>query len=382
MSSQLLQLLNQWFPQRDAIPWVLGTVYKTQGHCYRKAGAMMLFNGLGQKMGLLSGGCLESDLQQHARRLMQSGGSICLSYDASDEDDLAFRLGIGCGGKVYIVLQAIHADNHYLYLPEVRQSLLHKRETYYLQHIPEEGALSSQSSQSAYLERAHLDRRALNSEQLCSVESLQAVMPDSPVVDVLANVLNPSDQFEFPSAHIGIYRSKLLESKRGCCLLSCLSPPVHLLIVGGGADAMPVASIAAQLGWHVTVADHRPANARAEFFPQAMVLRSTEGELIDYVEEQHVDAAILMSHSVSIDARALSLLQQYKGLHYLALLGPASRRKDVLDKAGLTEENLAVPVSGPAGFDLASNSPESIALSILSECHAQLYQGSGQAMSV
>ncbi|MFC6672816.1 XdhC family protein [Marinobacterium aestuariivivens] len=123
MANQLTRLLLQWYPQRDALEWVLGTVYRTEGPSYRKAGAMMLFNSLGQAFGMLSGGCLESDIQRHARRVMQSGQALTLCYDGSDEDDLSFQLGIGCGGTVHILLQPIRADNDYLQPDLVHRAL-------------------------------------------------------------------------------------------------------------------------------------------------------------------------------------------------------------------------------------------------------------------
>ena len=63
----------------------------------------MLINGYGQHFGLLSGGCLEADILRRARRVMQRGETELLVYDGSDEDDWSFRLGIGCGGKVFIM---------------------------------------------------------------------------------------------------------------------------------------------------------------------------------------------------------------------------------------------------------------------------------------
>ena len=45
MSNQLSALLNEWHKAKDDTEWVLGTVYKTEGSAYRKAGAMMLING-------------------------------------------------------------------------------------------------------------------------------------------------------------------------------------------------------------------------------------------------------------------------------------------------------------------------------------------------
>ena len=45
MSNQLNTLLNAWHKGKSDTDWVLGTVYKTEGSAYRKAGAMMLING-------------------------------------------------------------------------------------------------------------------------------------------------------------------------------------------------------------------------------------------------------------------------------------------------------------------------------------------------
>ena len=138
MANQLVELLRLWHPRRDELDWVLGTVYKTEGPCYRKAGAMMFFNSLGQQMGLLSGGCLESDLQQHARRVMQQGKAITLCYDATDEDDISFQLGIGCGGVVHILLQPVSWANHYLGLVDVLDALNSRKQGHYHQLIPGE----------------------------------------------------------------------------------------------------------------------------------------------------------------------------------------------------------------------------------------------------
>ena len=52
----------------------------------------MLFNSLGQQFGLLSGGCLESDIQRYAKEVMASGQPTTICYDGSDEDDISFQL--------------------------------------------------------------------------------------------------------------------------------------------------------------------------------------------------------------------------------------------------------------------------------------------------
>ncbi|MCV6588569.1 MAG: XdhC family protein [Marinobacterium sp.] len=328
MSNHLKTLLTQWYPQRDNTDWVLGTVYKTEGPCYRKAGAMMLFSGLGQQLGMLSGGCLESDIQTHARKVMQQGQCITLCYDGSDEDDLSFQLGIGCGGTVYISLHPINRDNDYLQLHKVYQALQHRHPGQYQLNID-----TTQASFTADISTA--------------VSRLQ-------------------------------HRARLDTDAAGQHWLTALvTPPAHLLVVGGGIDARPVVAMAHQLGWQTSLWDPRPANGRREFFMDADQLLNGP---VTQLAELDIDAAILMSHNIKLDAAALASLSD-KPLDYIALLGPLNRKQQVLAQSGITESQLHCPLAGPAGLSIGGELPESIALSILSECHAALYGRSGGSFS-
>ena len=68
-------------------------------------------------------------------------------------------------------------------------------------------------------------------------------------------------------------------------------------------------------------------------------------------------------------------------LRYLGLLGPTNRLEEVMKSAGLRRSDLPVKLSGPAGLYLGGDLPESIALSIIAECHAALHSGNGQSIS-
>ena len=48
----------------------------------------MLFNSIGQQFGLLSGGCLEANIQLRAAQVMSTQKSITLCYDGADEDEI------------------------------------------------------------------------------------------------------------------------------------------------------------------------------------------------------------------------------------------------------------------------------------------------------
>src|SRR5690606_40945639 len=59
-------------------------------------------------------------------------------------------------------------------------------------------------------------------------------------------------------------KAQLVEEGESLWLCTGVAPPPHLLIVGGGIDARPLATIGHQLGWHISVWDPRPANRSEE----------------------------------------------------------------------------------------------------------------------
>ena len=326
MTMQLAAMLSRWAPQRDAEEWILGTVYKTEGSSYRKPGAISLISSGGEQLGLLSGGCLEADIRLNARKVMASGVPVCIRYDGDDEDDLSYRLGIGCGGVVHVLLEPIKTENNYQGLLEIHNSLLNRRSGYFKQHIP---AAGERSLSSEYVAKSPLTRKR--------------------------------------------EKSRLDESNGKTWLTSHITPAPHLLVAGGGIDAQPVVALANQLGWETTVWDPRPANARDEFFHMAdHRLRCPVEELSQWVTDNAVNAAMLMTHSVPMDAQSLSAVAGC-GLDYVGLLGPTHRREEVFVEAGLNDDEYLPRVDGPAGFDIGGELPESIALSVIAKCHDAIF---------
>lgn len=334
MANQLQALLELWHRHKSTRKWVLGTVYKTSGPCYRKAGAMMLFDDLGRHYGLLSGGCLEADIQRHAQRVFRSGLSKILCYDGSDEDDLSFQLGIGCGGTVHILLQPLFAANQYLQLEQLRSHLLRRQPCHYRQKIPTAG------------------------ETVARISSARAI--------------------NFTS------RAELLHLDDGDWLQTPVAPLPHILLMGAGTDALPMAQLFLTQGWQVSLCDPRPANGRTAYFPGCNSYHCHPDELSAQLDLQQVDAAVVMNHNLELDAAALRALY-LQPLKYLGLLGPISRRDRVLRLAGLTLEqlnaSLPTPLRAPIGLNLGGELPESIALATCAEVHAVLHGADGRTLS-
>src|SRR5688572_21574545 len=94
-------------------PLVLATVVQTLGSTYRKAGAQMLIAADGRVAGLLSGGCLEADLMERARGVLESGETATVHYDTRSSDDVIWGIGLGCEGAMTILLSRLDRSNDY-----------------------------------------------------------------------------------------------------------------------------------------------------------------------------------------------------------------------------------------------------------------------------
>ena len=74
----------------------------------------MLIDANGVACGMLSGGCLESDLVVRAQIVLETGQSQTASYQLATGDEDVWGLGIGCDGSITIGLQAIRHENDYV----------------------------------------------------------------------------------------------------------------------------------------------------------------------------------------------------------------------------------------------------------------------------
>lgn len=107
--------LQRFFDKHKAReePLVLVSVRQTSGSTYSKAGDQMLIDCTGVGCGMLSGGCLESDLAVRAQVVFESGEPQSVTYELAAGDEDVWGLGVGCDGSMTIDLQLITADADY-----------------------------------------------------------------------------------------------------------------------------------------------------------------------------------------------------------------------------------------------------------------------------
>ena len=309
-----LELLLERAP--SALPSrVLATVVATAGSTYRKPGARMLLMADGSYIGLLSGGCLESDLQIHARDVLESGVARAVEYDTRGPDDTLFGVGAGCEGTMRVLLEPA-------------------------------GPVSP--AETALMAAGRATQRG---------ESVSLVM------------VHDSAQLR-----LGTYAADdaLPSTEASRAFVQLIDPPPHLLICGAAPDAQPVAGAARALGWRVTVVDHRPAYAVADRFAGAEVRVAAPKSLRAEVDLARCHAAVVMSHHLPSDEAYLRELAQAEVPAYIGLLGPKARRARLAKELGPSMEKLGARIRGPVGLDIGASTPEAIALSIVAQIHAWL----------
>lgn len=153
---------------------------------------------------------------------------------------------------------------------------------------------------------------------------------------------------------------------------------VRLLVCGAGNDAIPVVRFAAMAGWFVTVVDHRPSFASAERFPDAervihLDVSQPERALATAVRLDTFTAAVVMGHAAAHDRARLHELLAGTRLRYIGVLGPRRRTMELLDGApGVAAGVIPPNVYAPVGLDIGAETPDEIALAIVSECAAAL----------
>ncbi len=292
---RIIQTFHDW--QQTGEPLVLATVYDTAGSTYSKAGQRILIRGNADYQGLVSGGCLEGDLAERARAVLETGEPATVSYDMRDDGEDLFGLGVGCDGMIRVFLQALDQETEYEPFASIAQLLL-------------------------------TDHTSSVATVIASTD------PDLPPGVTLVWTLNPAERQSPAAPALGrliagcevAQASGIARFDSGedglAVLYAPLNPVPRLLVLGAGLDAVPVIGMAAELGWRVSVADHRPGYlAKHEFDGAERTVLVEPAALEREFKLGDFDAVIVMSHHLATDQAYLAQLAALE-LPYIGVLGP------------------------------------------------------------
>ncbi len=331
----------------------LATVVKIQGSSYRQPGARMLILEDGHWEGAISGGCLEGDALRKAREVMRSGAPRHITYDTRKDkpaDHIPFSMG--CEGVIDVLIEPlIHDKGNFhpitIFKEFIQSNRKHLLVTMY--HVTHE-------SMGVAGERLHIDHKGQIRDNF-SNEKLSKLVSDE-----AENMIHWNQSFQ---------KDIRVDNHQASLFYEILVPPIHLMIFGGGYDVIPVVNLAKNLGWHVTVADECIAKTFPQKFPSADQVLNIPGEDV-YRETRELNAsyALVMSHNFKYDREVLKGLGK-SDIPYIGLLGPKKRMKTMVEELKKSHkeplEDLNKKIFAPVGLNIGAETPDEIALSIISE---------------
>ncbi len=340
----LLQSFYAW--RAAAEPLALATVYETAGSTYSKAGQRILLAANGDYRGLVSGGCLEGDLAERARSVIASGKAAAVTYDLRDSADELWGLGVGCNGLLRVLLQPLLTANDYQPFGAIAECLAGTRRAA-VATVIESGRADLAVGATAVV--ADCDERVFGASEAG------------------ASLLRAAGRTALQAA-----AAHLVAEQSYRILHAPLQPIPRLLVLGAGLDALPLVGMGAELGWFVTVADHRPGYLTRGGFERAERAVLVEPQKLGAtLRLADFDAIVVMSHHLATDRHYLAELATVDS-RYLGVLGPRARRDRLLEELADAAPQLRERLKGPVGLDIGADSPESIALSILAELQSTL----------
>jgi xanthine dehydrogenase accessory factor len=337
----LVETFQSWSSQGEAL--VLVTVIETEGSTYSKAGRQLLMQADGTHAGLVSGGCLEGDLANHAQQVMASGVPALITYDMRDDADDLWGIGLGCNGLMRLLLQRVAADQNWQPFADMAEALADPAP-----HI----------------------------FTLVTTSTLPKLPAGSCMIDGVTNktLLQWPDKVKAAPHKLPQITHHTLPEGEVSVLHWQTQPWVRLLVLGAAPDALPVVRLARELGWVVVIADHRKSYLQANDFSSAdEILTINPDDISTQVTLNNFDAIIVMSHHLETDHKYLKRLTDCTAA-YIGLLGPAARKHKLLNDL---DKDLGKRLHGPVGLDIGADSPETIALALISEIQSVLSQPVG-----
>lgn len=173
-------------------------------------------------------------------------------------------------------------------------------------------------------------------------------------------------------------RSRLHEIGERRVFVEVQNPPKRLIIVGAVHIAQPLARMAAEAGYAVTVVDPRRAFASEARFSGVALLSDWPDDALAELAPDARTAIVTLTHDPKIDDPALHTALRSPAF-YVGALGSRrthAARVERLTAAGFAEEELA-RIHAPVGLDIGAVSPAEIAVAVLAQITDVLHRKSG-----
>lgn len=344
---------NVDFTQRKA---ALATIVKLYGSSYRRPGARMLITDDGRWEGAISGGCLEGDALRKARQVISSSKPMVVTYDTMNDDANNLGVGLGCNGIIDVLIEPIspnHFSNPIRFFKAFTENA--DKGTAVLATV-----FSAEGNTGLHVG----DRLMLQQDGTLVWNREEQSLPVFLTEDLKS------------IARSGHSQTKIYDLPQGKAevFIEILHPGIHLVVFGGGYDAIPVVRLAKEMGWHITVTDDCIAHLTPLRFPAAhQIVHAARESVLAHIPIHSFTAAVLMSHNYKYDMAVLEQLFT-TNIPYIGMLGPKKRSEKMFEQftqeGKIFNSEMLSRLHSPVGMDIGAETPDEIALSIITEIQA------------
>lgn len=333
------------------------TVTSVLGSTPRKPGAKMLVFADGTTIGTIGGGCGEAEGRREALNAIAAYTSKI--YHLNMTADMAQEEGMVCGGVMELFI------NYLGFQSPMEQTNLNKE---YLSAIKE----TTNPTIVTVIEA--LDEQLIGKKMFIKntgdvlgdlgLEELSRIAQESVKIggkSCQPQLISLDSEFEpcVSSVTKAAYR----------LLIEPTTTVVQLLILGAGHIALPLATMAKIIGYEVSVVDDRPSFANSARFPTADTIICDDFErALDAININPQTFVVIITRGHRYDKVCLRKVINQPA-SYIGMIGSRKRVKALL--AELEEEGvpnkLLQKLYSPIGLKIGAETPEEIAISILSE---------------
>lgn len=351
---EIRQIIDYYDKNKEkGLNMALASVVQIEESSYRRIGARMLICQNGQWTGGISGGCLEGDALRRSQKAIFKGESSIVTYDTMEDDQNQIGVGLGCNGKIEVLLNPLKNDDLENEVEKLREIVDNNQAAILLKII--------KCSISEWVGMT----KTINEN---STKSDFGGISDTEILNAAAQVrLSRRPQ---------ILQFKNREGLEIEVLVEYLRPETRLIIVGDNYDVLSMIGVAYELGWELNIVGRKRKMSKALY---EKCSNFYEYEELKEVQIDEYTAVVLMTHDFNWDKKLLPYIINAAPA-YIGMLGPKKRAEKMNEELKENDLSNISFFHSPVGLDIGAESPEEIAISIAAEIIAVMRDRKGQML--
>lgn len=321
----------------------MATLVATRGTSPKREGAKMWIGEAGRILGSVTiGGCVDARVIAESEQALASFKSRLVEMKLGDED--AWEIGFSCAGDLDVFIEPVdltRSDNVFELYRTVRNAV-------------DEG------------------KHAVLATSLQDSSRKLLVIEGGETFGSLDTLDREAKIFALELMRKGVSTTASLGPDSSPVFFETHGPPPTLIVFGASHVAMPLVSLAHDLGLKTVVVDGRPRFATPERFPAVdKLLIGIPSEIAESLSYTSSTFVVLTAHDYKYDLPVLKIVLPARP-RYVGLLG--SKRRGAAIKGFLLDGGMDPELLGqlhvPTGLHIGAQTAAEIALSILAEAVA------------